>query len=403
MTKDRDKAGPRANQVLGATTLALLGSSMAVVAYTPVLPLVMAALNLSFTEAGLLNTVQFLTYVTLQVPIGYLVDRYGPRKIISLGVVGVGLFSILFSLSNNLPEALLSRALLGVAFSGVFVPGLRVIGNWYPPKQRGLGIGIFSAGGGLGIGFAGFLVPLLTVFIDWRSSIILISAISIVLGLIAYLLISNPPSAPKLTVGFLSAKIGLRRLIFRRDAMVLGWNHFARLGITSILWIWLPTYLFTSKGFSLPEAGIALGIAGLVALPSNILGGYISDRIKSRISLVVVSWVVLVIIFPALVWSTNMILTFAIIFIASWFANFQRSSLYAIIPELFGSKDSGIETGVQNTWATSGVIILPFLLGIMRDYTGSFDIGWIFLSLVSFISLGFSIYLLKLSRESKES
>ena len=403
MTKDRDKAGPRANQVLGATTLALLGSSMAVVAYTPVLPLIMAALNLSFTEAGLLNTVQFLTYVVLQVPIGYLVDRYGPRKIISLGVVGVGIFSILFSLSNNLPEALLSRALLGVAFSGVFVPGLRVIGNWYPPKQRGLGIGIFSAGGGLGISFAGFLVPLLTVFIDWRSSIILISAISIVFGLIAYLLISNPPSAPKLTVGFLSAKIGLRRLIFRRDAMVLGWNHFARLGITSILWIWLPTYLFTSKGFSLPEAGIALGIAGLVALPSNILGGYISDRIKSRISLVVVSWVVLVIIFPALVWSTNMILTFAIIFIASWFANFQRSSLYAIIPELFGSKDAGIETGVQNTWATSGVIILPFLLGIMRDYTGSFDIGWIFLSLVSFISLGFSIYLLKLSRESKEN
>jgi len=116
-------------------------------------------------------------------------------------------------LSNNLPEALLSRALLGVAFSGVFVPGLRVIGNWYPSKQRGLGIGIFSAGGGLGISFAGFLVPLLTVFIDWRSSIILISAVSIVLGLIAYLLISNPPSAPKLTVGFLSAKIGLRRLI----------------------------------------------------------------------------------------------------------------------------------------------------------------------------------------------
>ncbi|MEK0324575.1 MAG: hypothetical protein QQN63_02630, partial [Nitrosopumilus sp.] len=77
------------------------------------------------------------------------------------------------------------------------------------------------------------------------------------------------------------------------------------------------------------------------------------------------------------------------------------SSLYAIIPELFGSKDSGIEIGVQNTWATSGVIILPFLLGFMRDYSGSFDIGWIFLSLVSVISLGFSIYLLKLSRETK--
>ena len=69
MKKDSEKAGPRANQVLGATTLALLGSSMTVVAYTPVLPLIMDALNLTFTEAGLLNTVQFLTYVTLQVPI----------------------------------------------------------------------------------------------------------------------------------------------------------------------------------------------------------------------------------------------------------------------------------------------------------------------------------------------
>lgn len=401
MKRDSNNANPRANQVLGATTLALLGSSMTVVAYTPVLPLIITALNLTFTEAGLLNTVQFLTYITLQVPIGYLVDRYGPRKIVSFGVIGVGIFSILFSLSNTLPEALLTRALLGIAFSGVFVPGLRVIGNWFPRKQRGLGIGIFSAGGGLGISLAGFLVPVLTVFIDWRFSIILISSISLTFGLIAYVMISNPPSAPKLTRGFLSTDLGLRRLIFRRDAMVLGWNHFARLGITSILWLWLPTYLFTSKGFSLPEAGIALGIAGLVALPSNIFGGYLSDRIHRRISLVVVSWLVLAIIFPALVWSTNTILIFVIIFIASWFANFQRSSLYAIIPELFGSKDAGIETGVQNTWATSGVVILPFLLGFMRDVTGSFDIGWFFLSLVSMISLGFSIYLLKLSHEPK--
>ncbi|MFQ6011648.1 MAG: nitrate/nitrite transporter, partial [Nitrososphaerales archaeon] len=259
MIEDSDESDPRAKRVLAATTLALLGSGMTVVAYTPVLPLIITALNLTFTEAGLLNTVQFLTYVILQVPIGYLVDRYGPRKIISFGVIWVGIFSILFSFSNTLFEALLTRALLGIAFSGVFVPGLRVIGNWFPRRQRGLGIGIFSAGGGLGISLAGFLVPIITLQVDWRLTIILLSAISLIFGVIAYAMIFNPPNAPTLPKGILSSGFGLRPLIFRRDSLVLGLNHFARLGITSTLWLWLPTYLFTSKGFSLTEAGIALG------------------------------------------------------------------------------------------------------------------------------------------------
>lgn len=63
-------------------------------------------------------------------------------------------------------------------------------------------------------------------------------------------------------------------------------------------------------------------------------------------------------------------------FFLGWFINFTRSPSFSIIPELFGLGIAGSVSGIINTFAAFGALVLPFLLGYIRDITDSYDVGW---------------------------
>ena len=65
-----------------------------------------------------------------------------------------------------------------------------------------------------------------------------------------------------------------------------------------------------------------------------------------------------------------------------WFINFVRSPSFAIIPRLYGVEMAGKVSGVQNTFASLGALVLPFAMGYVRDATASYWAGWTLLSLL---------------------
>jgi nitrate/nitrite transporter NarK len=74
--------------------------------------------------------------------------------------------------------------------------------------------------------------------------------------------------------------------------------------------------------------------------------------------------------------------TYAVILIIIWFINFVRSPSFALIPRLYGVERAGRVSGVQNAFASIGALVLPFLIGYIRDTTASYWAGWIALSLI---------------------
>jgi nitrate/nitrite transporter NarK len=67
---------------------------------------------------------------------------------------------------------------------------------------------------------------------------------------------------------------------------------------------------------------------------------------------------------------------FVLVFFLGWFINFNSSPSFSIVPTLFGSDIAGGVSGILNTFAAFGALILPFLLGYIRDINNSYDIGW---------------------------
>ena len=181
-------------------------------------------------------------------------------------------------------------------------------------------------------------------------------------------------------------------LILSKNSLFLGLNQFFRWGMDNAFLVWLPTYLYTSKNFSLFESGMFLMASGLLGMFGNISGGYLSDKINSRLNVVLISWIGLAISFFVLVLANSPIFIVLIVFAISWFGNSHRSPMFAIIPDLFETDSTGLITGIQNTWANLGGVAIPLMIGILRDSTGSFDIGWVLLAIFSTCMIGFNIY-----------
>jgi len=71
-----------------------------------------------------------------------------------------------------------------------------------------------------------------------------------------------------------------------------------------------------------------------------------------------------------------------------WFINFHRSPSFTIIPKLYGPEEAGSLSGVLNTFASLGALAMPFTLGLIRDTTQSYALGW---GLVAALSLAAAI------------
>ncbi|MGQ9679571.1 MAG: hypothetical protein ACUVV4_02225 [Candidatus Bathyarchaeia archaeon] len=89
-------------------------------------------------------------------------------------------------------------------------------------------------------------------------------------------------------------------------------------------------------------------------------------------------------------------LLYIIVFIIGWFINFVRSPMFTIIPRIYGASAAGKVSVAQNTFASLGTLTLPFMLGYAKDATGSYNIGWMILSML--LISGVVFYLL-LGRE----
>jgi MFS family permease len=160
------------------------------VGFAPLIPTFIADMGLSYAAAGTIMAAYFWAYAVMQVPVGVLTDRQGARRVMlwCMGVMAVG--AVAFALSHTYGQSLLARCLLGTGAAATWLPGLRLIQEWFAPRERGLATGLFSAGGGIGATTALLLLPILADRLGWRVGYALL-AVPVLLTLA-----SSGPSPP---------------------------------------------------------------------------------------------------------------------------------------------------------------------------------------------------------------
>ena len=144
----------------------------------------------------------FYPYISMQMPVGVLIDRFGPRLLLTLMTLLCAIAIFMFSIAESVVLLKLSRFLFGFAAAFAFVGALKLAAEWFPPYRIGLLAGLVQALGMFG-GYLGQQPLAIGVdHIGWRASLLVVASLFLVLSfLIAVIVRNQPPHSPWLEMG----------------------------------------------------------------------------------------------------------------------------------------------------------------------------------------------------------
>jgi sugar phosphate permease len=251
---------------------------------SPVIPLIRQDLGFSYTQIGFITAAFYGLYTVTQLPAGYLGDRLGPRKVITLGGLISSVANLVFSQLGSLPFLAAFHALNGTGQGGGWSPSVKLLVNWFPRQKLGTTLGIyttcvsvFTIGAYMVSGYLGkhfgwrlsFLVPalILAAFCPFYWRVVRDAPGQV-----------NPrdlaqPESPRTIRGDFSL------LIRHRQLWVTFVSFFCLLYIQFGGMIWYPTYLQGTFGIDVFQAGTLVSVFPLMGLIARPLGGILSDRL----------------------------------------------------------------------------------------------------------------------------
>ena len=338
------------------------------------LPLIREDLGLSFTQAGILSAAATFTYALGQIPGGYFADRFGPKRVFFIGILGSTLLSLNFGMIESYPGALANQVVSGVFRALIFAPGLTLVASWFPSDRKATAMGVYVVGGVSGNVLLSLIGPFLVVHYGWRPPFMAFAALGVCAAFV-YLAFGKekPAAGPKHPVGMLDAF-----QLFRYPIMwVCAGIQFIRFGVTTSFNFWLPSLLVSDRGLSLEAAGFITALGFALTGPSNALGGYTSDRLRNPPLVIGASLAVLACTSALLVVVDSIPLLVLVVAVNSIFVQFYFGPLFYVPVEVLGPRVAGMSAGFGNMFANLGALTFAYALGVVKDTAGAFTLGFL--------------------------
>ncbi len=315
-----------------------------------------------------------LVYALMQFPAGYLSDHYSPRKLVAIGVLGLMGFSVLLAFSRQYWQVLVIQFFWGFFMSLEFTPAMSVFIRWFSPERRTTTTTLPVVGTSLGILLINFLFPVIVNrYGTWRLPFILVGAVGIMFALLLLILGREAVS------GGTRAKFRLDVILetFRYKQVWICYGlQFIRFSIVRGILFWLPTLLLSEKQFTLQLAGTVIALQAIITGAFNIFMAYLSDRFKKSTMVIGISMVMLLVTTGLLVPLNSVGLIIAVIFVNAVFLQAYFGPLFTLAVEILGPDKTGVSNGVSNMFAIFGGLVTSYLMGVLRDATGSFELGF---------------------------
>ncbi len=324
--------------------------------------------GLTASQKGLLVAIPILGGSLVRIPLGILVDRIGPKRtgILSQLLVMIPLvWAWLFG--RSLHEFMALGLLLGIA-GGSFAVALPLASRWYPPQHQGLAMGIAGAGNS-GTVLAALLAPRLAERVGWHG-VFGLALIPVVMTLLLYsLLAKESPSqpAPKPLRDYLG-------LCGERDTWWLCLFYSFTFGGFVGLASFLVIFFHDQYGLAKVMAGNFTALCVFAGSFLRPVGGYLADRFggtRMLTALFACASVGLIAVgtLPPL-W-----LVTTLLFVVMALLGMGNGSVFQLVPQRF-REEIGVATGVVGAAGGLGGFLLPSFLGVLKDLTGSYGVGF---------------------------
>jgi MFS family permease len=375
--------------IVGLVAVALLINYVDRGAVPTAAHLIQDELHFSPGQLGVLFSAFFWTYSILQVPVGWVAERYGAHRVLAAGLALWACATILVGFAHSFTALLLLRLLLGIGESAGFPSAGKLLAVAVPVESLGIANGIVAAGYQLGPAIGAWCGGLIMAHYGWRAAFWVFGALSLL-----WLLPWSRVRLPREPAGTGASDHPPLEVILRQPSL---WG--TALGLFSSNYVfffvlsWLPYYVVRERGFSTAEMASLTGIAYLVSALTSLIAGWAIDRYvrAGRANLAYKSVMVaahvgtvgcmLCIAFGAQPWAL------AGIFVYQILTGAAASGVYAIPQILAGPSASGRWVGIQNCCGTFAGVVAPWVTGLLVEETGRFTAAFVTAALVSVAGL----------------
>lgn len=247
-----------------------------------VFPELTAEFNLSPGTLGLLTSVYFLAFAGAQLPLGLLIDRYGPRRVNATMLLVAAVGGVVFSVAAGLPALLAGRALIGLGVAVCLMASITVFALWFPHERLATLTGWMLLVGSIGALSATKPVEMAMRVIDWRTLFLVLSGLAVCASLAIFLAVPEKPAAG--SGGTLRRQVAAIGEILRdRGFWTIGLaSAFVQAIGIGLLGLWAGPWMRDVAGLDraamaqdLLYAAFAFGVGG-------VLCGTLSDRLVQR-------------------------------------------------------------------------------------------------------------------------
>ena len=347
----------------------------------------------SQTEMGLLLSAFLWPYALANLPAGWLVDRFGPKKMFSYGVGLWSTFTVLAGFVNGYSMFYALRVLLGISESPFFTSGIKITHRWFSDKERALPTSIINTGSQIANAVAPPILTILLLTLGWRGMFIAIGLAGIPLLLVWLKFYRNPTEHEEKEI-HASSQLQQQSVpngngnnkaswgaLFRHKTtwfMVIG-----NFSIMFTIWVyltWLPGYLEKSLGFSLKQTGWLAAIPFFAGILGVLCGGTISDRFIRRGVKTITARKVPIVAGAALaacfvapipfVHSTT--LSIVLLSIGYFFSQLPQGVIWTLASDVAPKEQVASLGAIQNFGGFLGAACAPIVTGIILDATGQF-------------------------------
>nr|WP_159465009.1 MFS transporter [Scandinavium goeteborgense] len=370
-------------------------------------------LQLSAVSMGYIFSAFGWAYLLMQIPGGWLLDKFGSKKVYSYSLFFWSLFTFMQGFVGVFPIAwagismFFMRFMLGFSEAPSFPANARIVAAWFPTKERGTASAIFNSAQYFSLAIFSPLLGWLTFAWGWEHVFTVMGVIGFVLTALWIKLIHNPTDHPRMSEQELkyisdggavvdmdhkkpgAASNGpkmhyIKQLLTNR--MMLG-VFFGQYFINTITWFfltWFPIYLVQDKGMSILKVGLVASIPALCGFAGGVLGGVFSDALIKRGHSITFARKVPIVLGMLLAstiilcnYTDNTVLVVALMALAFFGKGFGALG-WPVISDTAPKEIVGLCGGVFNVFGNVASIVTPLVIGYLVSELHSFNAALVF-------------------------
>ena len=328
-------------------------------------------------EYGWVNTSFLLSYALMFTLGGWIIDRVGAKKGLA---VAVGVWSVanaLHGVMTSLPQLLMFRFFRGMGEGACFPGAAKTVYDWFDKKERALANGIAIGGSAIGAVIAPPLTIWISEYYGWRAGFVIPGLVGI--GWVVVWLMIPWKKSLSYAAGLNPVKVSVPLLsLFQfRQTWVFILMRFLLDPVMYFMMFWIPKYLSEVRHVPYKEIGNLFWVPFLALGVSNILGGFISDRLvksgysinKARKTVMgLAAAITLAVPFTEYVSSVYLAVAFMALYMFAhglWITNYITA-----ISDVFGTKATSTVVGMSGTaGAISSLLLNPLIGKIVQGYS----------------------------------